>query len=96
MEVAVGHVVVLTHAQKHVSIPTEDYMLRLKLWRLQQGGLTQERAARLLGIGESTFALLESGRLRPTPQQLETLGRHFGPETESLFEPVRDRVESAS
>jgi transcriptional regulator with XRE-family HTH domain len=70
-------------------------MLRLKLWRLQHG-LTQERAARLLGIGESTFALLESGRLRPTPQQLETLGRHFGTETESLFEPVRDRVESAS
>jgi transcriptional regulator with XRE-family HTH domain len=73
----------------------EDYMLRLKLWRLQHG-LTQEHAARLLGIGESTVALLESGRLRPTPHQLETLGRHFGAETESLFEPVRDRVESAS
>ena len=70
-------------------------MLRLKLWRLQHG-LTQEHAARLLGVGESTFALLESGRLRPTSQQLETLGRHFGTKTASLFEPVRERVESAS
>jgi transcriptional regulator with XRE-family HTH domain len=95
MEVAIRHVVVLTHAEKHASILMEDYMLRLKLWRLQHG-LTQEQAARLLGIGESTFALLESGRLRPTPHQLETLSRHFGRETESLFEPVRDRVESAS
>ncbi len=70
-------------------------MLRLKLWRLQQG-LTQGHAASLLGIGESTLALLESGRLRPTPQQLETLARNFGTETQSLFEPVRERVESAS
>jgi transcriptional regulator with XRE-family HTH domain len=95
MEVAVRHIVVLTHAQKHASILTEAYMLRLKLWRLQQS-LTQEHAASLLGIGESTFALLESGRLRPTPQQLETLARHFGTETASLFEPVRERVECES
>lgn len=95
MEVAIRHVVVLTHAEKHAPILMEDYMLRLKLWRLQHG-FTQEHAARLLGIGESTYALLESGRLRPTPHQLKTLGRHFGADTESLFEPVRDRVESAS
>jgi transcriptional regulator with XRE-family HTH domain len=73
----------------------EDYMLRLKLWRLQHG-LTQGDAARLLGMGESTFALLESGRLRPTPQQLDTLSRYFGAQTKSLFEAVRERVESAS
>lgn len=70
-------------------------MLRLKLWRLQQN-LTQELAARTLGIGESTFALLESGRLRPTQQQLEVLARYFGAQTDSLFEPVRDRIEGAS
>jgi transcriptional regulator with XRE-family HTH domain len=86
MEVGFCHIVFLTHAEKHASKLMEDDMLRLKLWRLQHG-LTQEQAARLLGMGESTFALLESGRLRPTPHQLETLGRHFGRETESLFEP---------
>lgn len=94
MEVAVHHIVVLTHAKKHASTPTEDYMLRLKLWRLQHG-LTQEHAAKLLGVGESTLALLESGRLRPTPQQMEKLAHHFGTQAKSLFEPVRDRVESA-
>lgn len=69
-------------------------MIRLKLWRLQHG-LTQDHAARLLGMGESTFALLESGRLRPTAQQLETLSQHFGTQTKSLFEPVQERVEAA-
>ena len=66
-------------------------MLRLKLWRFQQG-LTQHQAARRLGIGESTLAILESGRLRPTAQQLQTLRRTFGADTDRLFEPVQDHV----
>lgn len=66
-------------------------MLRLKFWRLQQG-LTQHQAARRLGIGESTLALLESGRLRPTAQQLQTLRQTFGADTDRLFEPVYDQV----
>jgi transcriptional regulator with XRE-family HTH domain len=66
-------------------------MLRLKLWRLQQG-LTQEQAARRLGIGESTLAILESGRLRPTVGQMQTLRRTFGNDTEALFQPVRELV----
>jgi transcriptional regulator with XRE-family HTH domain len=67
-------------------------MTRLKLWRLQQG-LTQERAARWIGMGESSYAMLESGRLRPTPAQKERLLQRFG-DAESLFEGVRDQVEA--
>ena len=70
-------------------------MLRFKLWRLQNG-LTQANAARRLGIGESTLALLESGRMRPTTAQRELLRATFGREAESLFEPVRERVGGAA
>jgi len=70
-------------------------MNRLKLWRLQ-AGLTQSQAARRLGLGESTFALLESGRMSPSRRQHELLRRAFGGETDSLFEGVRDRVEAVS
>lgn len=66
-------------------------MLRLKLWRLQEG-LTQERAAQRLGIGESTLCVLESGRLRPTSSQIAQLRRTFGDEVGNLFDPVRERV----
>jgi transcriptional regulator with XRE-family HTH domain len=66
-------------------------MLRLKLWRLQ-GGLTQAAAAAQIGIGESTLALLESGRMRPTEAQLDRLRTVFGSAAESVFEEVRERV----
>lgn len=67
-------------------------MIRLKLWRLQQN-LTQAEAARRLGIGESSLAVLETGRLRPTPGQHELLRRYFGAITDTLFEPVQERIE---
>lgn len=67
-------------------------MIRLKLWRLQRG-FTQERAAHWIGIGESSYAMLESGRLRPTAAQIRRLRQRFG-DVESLFEPVRDQVEA--
>lgn len=66
-------------------------MLRIKLWRLQNG-LTQSEAASRLGIGLSTLSLLEGGRLRPTRAQVERLRRVFGPEADTLFEPVREQV----
>ena len=66
-------------------------ILRLKFWRLQQG-LTQGEAARRLGIGESTLAVLEAGRLRATQRQLDQLRKTFGPITDSLFEAVEDRL----
>jgi len=69
-------------------------MLRLKLWRLQQN-LTQAEAARAIGIGESSYAILESGRLRPTTGQQERLRTYFGDIVDSLFDPVRDRIEVA-
>ncbi|MHB8145241.1 MAG: helix-turn-helix transcriptional regulator [Vulcanimicrobiaceae bacterium] len=68
-------------------------MIRLKLWRLQQH-LTQAEAARALGIGESSYAILESGRLRPTAGQRERLRAYFGELTDSLFDPVSERVEA--
>ena len=67
-------------------------MLKFKLWRLQEG-LTQEEAAGHLGIGVSTLAILESGRLRPTTRQIEQLRRTFGASAEALFEPVSERIE---
>jgi transcriptional regulator with XRE-family HTH domain len=67
-------------------------MTRLKLWRMQEG-LTQSEAAQRLGLGESTLALLESGRMRPSSRQLKQLERSFR-DAGSLFDPVRDRVEA--
>lgn len=69
-------------------------MLRIKLWRLQQG-LRQSEAAAQLGIGLSTYALLESGRLRPTCAQVALLRHSFGEATTTLFDPVRERIEVA-
>ena len=66
-------------------------MIRFKLWRLQKG-LTQADAAMRLGIGESTLAMLESGRLRPTRSQLDILRRHFGEKVGSLLS--RSRIAS--
>lgn len=66
-------------------------MIRLKLWRLQEG-LTQSQAAQRLKIGESTLAILETGRLAPTADQVARLEAVFGSEAGSLFDPVRDRV----
>jgi transcriptional regulator with XRE-family HTH domain len=67
-------------------------MIRLKLWRLQQN-LTQAEAARALTIGESSYALLESGRLRATPRQWARLRAYFGEAAATLFDEVRERVE---
>jgi transcriptional regulator with XRE-family HTH domain len=67
-------------------------MLSLKLWRLQ-AGLTQREAAARLGIGESTYGFLESGRMRPSRAQLLQLERSFADPTR-LFEPVREQIES--
>lgn len=66
-------------------------MLRIKLWRLQSR-LTQGEAAAQLGLGLSTYALLESGRLRPTVAQMERLRQSFGDEAGSLFALVQERV----
>ena len=70
-------------------------MIRLKLWRLQEG-LTQADAAKRLGMGESTLAVLESGRLRPTIAQLARLRAVFGEQAVTLFDQVRDRVDIPS
>ncbi len=70
-------------------------MIRFRLWRLQSG-LTQAEAAARLGLGLSTLALLEKGRLRPTDSQLELLRRSFGTETDSLFDLVQERVGAVS
>lgn len=68
-------------------------MIRLKLWRLQSK-LTQAQAALTIGIGESSYAMLESGRLKPTSTQRERFRFYFGSQLESIFEPVAERVEA--
>lgn len=69
-------------------------MLRIKLWRLQNQ-LTQGEAAAQLGLGLSTLALLESGRLRPTAAQIDRLRLVFGTEADSLFDLVQEHVGAA-
>ncbi|MFY9718579.1 MAG: helix-turn-helix transcriptional regulator [Candidatus Cybelea sp.] len=68
-------------------------MTRLKFWRLQ-ARLTQREAAMKLGIGESTYGFLESGRMQPSPAQLERLARSFT-DPARLFEAVPDEIASA-
>jgi transcriptional regulator with XRE-family HTH domain len=65
---------------------------RLKFWRLQLG-LTQTQAARRLAMGESSLAMLESGRLQPTRHQVALLREYFGSAAESLFDAVQERIE---
>lgn len=67
-------------------------MIRLKLWRMQRR-LTQAEAARAIGISESSYVILESGRLRPTARQLRQIRNYFGRSTDSLFDPVSESVE---
>jgi transcriptional regulator with XRE-family HTH domain len=67
-------------------------MLRIRVWRLLEG-LTQEEAARKLGLSQLTYSYLESGRLRPTPDQLERLRRTFGDRTERVLQPVGNTME---
>jgi transcriptional regulator with XRE-family HTH domain len=69
-------------------------MLYLKLWRIQSR-LTQRDAAARLGMGESTYAFLESGRMQPSRAQLQRLARTF-PSPARLFEHVPDQIESRS
>jgi transcriptional regulator with XRE-family HTH domain len=69
-------------------------MLFLKLWRLQTG-LTQREAAARLGIGESTYGFLESGRMRPSRAQLLRL-EHTFTDPARLFELVQYQIESKS
>lgn len=65
-------------------------MTQLKLWRLQ-AKLTQREAAERLGIGESTYGFLESGRMQPSRVQLEQLARFF-PNAARLFDPVPEQL----
>lgn len=59
----------------------------LKLWRLQSR-LSQLQAARLLGLGEMTFSLIEAGRLRPSEGQCEKLRAYFKVEPDRLLRSV--------
>jgi transcriptional regulator with XRE-family HTH domain len=69
-------------------------MLRLKAWRLENG-LTQTSAALALKLGASTLALLESGRLQPSPAQLEQLRVVFRNETGAMFQEVQEQPDPA-
>ena len=70
-------------------------MNRLRLWRLQTG-LKQTEAAKRLGIGLSTYCLLEAGRLRPSRAQWKRLSAFFGPNVADILSPVREKVEEIS
>ena len=69
-------------------------MLYLKLWRIQSH-LTQRSAAERLGIGESTYAFLESGRMQPSRAQMQRLARTFR-NPARLFEHVPEQIEITS
>ena len=63
---------------------------RLRAWRMQDSK-TQEDAAQLLQVSRSIYALIESGRLRPTPRVAGRLREVFGEEVDALLRPVSTR-----
>jgi transcriptional regulator with XRE-family HTH domain len=63
---------------------------RLRAWRTQSGK-TQEEAARLLDISRSAYALIETGRLRPTRRVADRLRAVFGEESDALLRPILAR-----
>lgn len=62
-------------------------MTNLKLWRLSNH-LTQTEAAQRCDLGLSAYSLIESGRLRPSLDQVRRLGRVFGRRTEEMLRSI--------
>ena len=60
-------------------------MTRLRLWRTQNG-YSRQYVASLVGIGCSTLAFLETGRLIPSASQRAAFRRAFGAGADSLFD----------
>jgi transcriptional regulator with XRE-family HTH domain len=69
-------------------------MLRLRFWRLSRG-LSQSEAARQLGMSHLTLGYLETGRLAPSPRDIDRLRQVFGNQAERMFETVSHGVEDA-
>jgi len=64
-------------------------MMRTRLWAWREtAALTQEAAARKLGMSSALLRLLESGRGRPSSRIAGRLQRYFGEETEQLLKPA--------
>lgn len=60
---------------------------RLRIKELREAkGLTQDYVARMAGVARSTFALWETGRRKPTFDNLIALSRVFGCKFDELFE----------
>jgi len=64
-------------------------MTHLAAWRRAKN-LNQCEAAKLLGFAKSEYQLLESGRVKPTPNQYARLLEHFGAEAKvkAVLRPV--------
>lgn len=57
----------------------------LYLWRKRER-LTQHQAAEKLGISETSYRLIESGRLQPSARQWDGLRSQFGREADHILE----------
>jgi transcriptional regulator with XRE-family HTH domain len=62
-------------------------VLRIRFERLLRGW-SQTDVAHLAHVMQQEVSLIEQGRLIPTPNQLERLGRAFGIPPASLLKPV--------
>lgn len=71
-------------------------MLTLKLWRVMEG-LSQEEAARRIGISQLTLSYLESGRLVPNEKLRSRLEAHFGrARAAEMLQPAKPAQEAVS
>lgn len=64
-------------------------LTQLKARRLQQN-ISQAAAAERLKMGVSAYSLIESGRMRPSPAQVQALEEAFGCAVQALLDPISD------
>jgi transcriptional regulator with XRE-family HTH domain len=65
----------------------ETGVLYLRFLRLEKG-LNQPALTKLSGVTQPTISLIECGRLNPTPDELERLGRALGVPPHVLMQQV--------
>jgi transcriptional regulator with XRE-family HTH domain len=62
-------------------------MLRLKLLRLNAGE-SQWAIARMVGMSQGRYSMIERGLVSPTPKEREALGAALSASASSLLRPV--------
>jgi len=63
-------------------------IIRMRLLRAKKGK-SQPEIAKEIGLDQSVYSLIESGRLKPSLSQEERLGNYFKEPVERLLRPIR-------